>query len=50
MESAVDDVVVEPDIGIPAVDELAEVREREPRHAQLGHEALALALRRQLDE
>src|SRR5262245_59709716 len=49
MESAIDDVVVEPDIGIPAVDELAEVRERETRHSQLGHEAFAVALRRQLD-
>src|SRR5262245_29049690 len=48
MEAPIYDVIVEADVGIPAIHELAEVRERETRHVQLGDEPLAVTLGGQL--
>ncbi len=50
MKAAVDEVVVNLDLGIPSIDELREVRECDPVHAQLRDETLPVALRRELDE
>ena len=50
VEAAVDLVVVDLHLGIPAVDELREARERQPRHRELRRELLAALLRAHVDD
>ncbi len=50
VEAPVDLVVVDLDFGIPAVDELREVRERQPRHRHLRRQLLAALRRRHVDD